>query len=165
MSYFGTCKCTGPGYCQRHGINKNAAWVRLCRTDKKYWDAWEKGTGPGQNIVARTVEVIWSGVGDILARRFSALGIVPVPGCPCKDVQHKLNGMSIPAIESDVNGWASRLQRSAKKWKELKGGAWAFIPTPPMWLCRRVLEDAIREAKGQITADVPTSKDEATDTV
>lgn len=153
-SNFNTCECTGPGFCQRHGINKNATWVRLCKISKSYWDAWERGQGPGQlPVVARQAEIIYSGIGDILARRFSSLGIVPVPGCPCKDVQRKLNSMPVSSVESNLEGLAKDLQRSAKKWKELKGGVWNFIPTPPLWLCRRVIEDACKEVKGQLSSE------------
>lgn len=36
--------------CTRHGINKPDHWITLCKTNEAYFDAWEKGTGPGQNI-------------------------------------------------------------------------------------------------------------------
>lgn len=42
------CTCTTPGFCKRHGIEKSAHWVHLCQTEKSYFDAWEKGRGPGQ---------------------------------------------------------------------------------------------------------------------
>lgn len=35
-------------YCTRHGIKKPQSWIKLCKTNKAYFNAWEKGTGPGQ---------------------------------------------------------------------------------------------------------------------
>jgi hypothetical protein len=48
MSHVNDCQCTGPGWCERHQVNKTAAWVRLCQTNQRYWIAWEEGRGPGQ---------------------------------------------------------------------------------------------------------------------
>ena len=42
------CVCEGPGYCQRHGVEKNDGWWRLCRGKPKYFAAWEAHRGPGQ---------------------------------------------------------------------------------------------------------------------
>jgi len=45
-SLTGCEKCNG--FCARHGIYKHPPWVRLCQTKQAYFDAWERGTGPGQ---------------------------------------------------------------------------------------------------------------------
>lgn len=37
-------------YCTRHGIKKPQSWIKLCKTNKAYFNAWEKGTGPGQVV-------------------------------------------------------------------------------------------------------------------
>lgn len=100
---------------------------------------------------------IFSGIGDILARRFEKIGFVPIPGCPCKQVQSELNATSPAAVMSDIDGWATKVQRSARRWKELKGGIWNFIPAPPIWLCKRVIEDAVKEAQGLKSADEDTA--------
>jgi len=45
-----SCECDGPGFCQRHGIMKSVHWWHLCQTSEKYFQAWEDGRGPGQNL-------------------------------------------------------------------------------------------------------------------
>jgi glycosyltransferase involved in cell wall biosynthesis len=42
------CNCEHPGWCERHGIRKTAHWHHLCKTNERYFNAWEKGCGPGQ---------------------------------------------------------------------------------------------------------------------
>ena len=49
------CTCVIPegekrGWCDRHKMRKTAQWVRLCQSHDGYWEAWEHGHGPGQNI-------------------------------------------------------------------------------------------------------------------
>jgi hypothetical protein len=63
------CECEKAGFCFRHGIKKGRAWHRLCQTKEHYFQAWEKGKGPGQRkpdltIVKHTVVI--RGVGSIL---------------------------------------------------------------------------------------------------
>jgi hypothetical protein len=43
------CECPVAGYCQRHKITKGSGWHQLCQTKQSYFDAWEAGTGPGQD--------------------------------------------------------------------------------------------------------------------
>ena len=43
------CVCETPGFCKRHGVEKTAHLHKLCQTNKRYWNAWEAGRGPGQN--------------------------------------------------------------------------------------------------------------------
>lgn len=157
------CICNGPGFCERHQVNKTDNWHRLCKTNKAYFEAWEKGVGPGQ-VAHLTDDTTYmhaprfnSGIGDTLAARFSALDIEPIPGCPCKDVQNKLNELTPEQVLSDVTGWATKLQKSARRWKELKGGIWSIIPVPPLWLCKRVIEDACKQVKGLMSAEELTS--------
>jgi len=47
------CTCPLAGYCDRHQTEKNEHWHRLCQTHFGYYDAWERGRGPGQ---VRSVE-------------------------------------------------------------------------------------------------------------
>lgn len=42
------CQCTGPGWCERHKLQKSAHMVHLCQTRQNYLQAWEEGRGPGQ---------------------------------------------------------------------------------------------------------------------
>lgn len=150
------CECTIPtgGFCERHQVEKPAHFVKLCQTNLVYFRAWEQGRGPGQNMGAvnpKQKPKINSRIGDILASKFESLGIVPVPGCPCHAVQKALNEVTPEAALSNIDHWTHALQRSARKWKELKGGIWNFVPTPPLMLCKKVLLDAIEEAKGTPT--------------
>ena len=50
------CECTGPGWCERHQVNKAEHWVHLCQTRENYFQAWEEGRGPGQIILDTTNE-------------------------------------------------------------------------------------------------------------
>jgi hypothetical protein len=157
------CVCDIPngGYCKRHGIQKSAHWVVLCTTRPKYFQAWEDGYGPGQNMPRiRVRESINSHIGDIIARRFERIGFHPIPGCPCKDIQNRLNSMTPESVLSDLEGWTRKLRGSARKWKELKGGIWNIIPSPPLWVCRRVLEDACSEARGLLSEEDVTVLEE-----
>jgi len=47
------CECESPGWCERHQCNKPAAMFLLCRTRQEYFQLWEEGTGPGQNVAAK----------------------------------------------------------------------------------------------------------------
>lgn len=152
------CPIINGGFCERHQAIKSITWVKLCTSKEKYFLAWESGKGPGQeNVIRRQRDIkrqkFNSNIGNILARRFESIGIKAIQGCPCKNLQNRLNSMSPESILSDVKGWSQRLRLSAKKWKELKGGVWNYIPTPPLWLCQRVLEDAIKEAQGRKDAE------------
>jgi hypothetical protein len=47
------CSCNPPVdgnvfFCERHQCEKTLHWFRLCSTKAKYFNAWEKGRGPGQ---------------------------------------------------------------------------------------------------------------------
>jgi hypothetical protein len=42
------CECPIAGYCPRHKCEKVPHWHWLCKTQPDYFDAWERGEGPGQ---------------------------------------------------------------------------------------------------------------------
>lgn len=48
------CECDGPKdserwfWCSRHKCEKTAGWREKCRTNVRYFQAWEEGRGPGQ---------------------------------------------------------------------------------------------------------------------
>ena len=44
------CECPLSGYCNRHKINKNQTEHRLCSTDIRYFDMWEKKASNAQPI-------------------------------------------------------------------------------------------------------------------
>ena len=50
MSFDNGCECTIPtgGFCERHGVEKTPGLVNRCKTNLKYWLAWEEGRGPRQ---------------------------------------------------------------------------------------------------------------------
>jgi hypothetical protein len=62
------CDILHGGYCERHGVEKSPHLVRLCRTNERYYLAWEEGRGPGQN--KRPL-----GLGDMVASGLGAIGI------------------------------------------------------------------------------------------
>lgn len=45
-----TCSCDTHGKCERHGIKKHPGWFKLCQTNQLFTDAWDNGTGPGQQL-------------------------------------------------------------------------------------------------------------------
>ena len=83
------CQCTGPGWCERHQMLKTTALVRMCKTNKKYWDAWESGAGPGRYSAvasaAGTAPAPDGGPGTELTRLLAKVGIKYTENCPCKD--------------------------------------------------------------------------------
>lgn len=42
------CSCPVAGFCNRHLIQKNEQWHKLCQTNPNYRAAWDSWTGPGQ---------------------------------------------------------------------------------------------------------------------
>jgi hypothetical protein len=44
------CECSGPGFCPRHHCEKTPHWHYLCQTRADYFQLWEEGRGPGQNL-------------------------------------------------------------------------------------------------------------------
>lgn len=44
-----SCPLAGSGFCERHGVHKSPHLVHLCKTDERYYAAWEEGRGIGQN--------------------------------------------------------------------------------------------------------------------
>ena len=45
------CECPLAGYCNRHEVDKNAHLHKLCQTNIKYYNLWEKCKGPLQSFV------------------------------------------------------------------------------------------------------------------
>lgn len=42
------CECREAGWCDRHKMFKTPNLVALCQCSDKYFNAWERGEGPGQ---------------------------------------------------------------------------------------------------------------------
>lgn len=92
----------------------------------------------GRKHVVAKVE---SKVGDLLSSKFKSIGIEATKGCSCKAVQRELNSHSPQDILNNLEHWAAVVQRSARKWKQVKGGIWNVIPTPPISYFRRLLKE------------------------
>lgn len=95
------CVCKEPGWCVRHQCHKHARWHELCQTDEGYFEAWEAGRGPGQNLPvvrpeARVKKPSKYGWGDAVTVALKSIGITeerykevkqmfglpPTCGCP-----------------------------------------------------------------------------------
>jgi hypothetical protein len=48
-----SCECPLPGYCQRHRCDKPDSLHRLCQTEPRFFDLWERGLGPNQSQSSR----------------------------------------------------------------------------------------------------------------
>lgn len=139
------CPIAEGGYCERHGVNKTKEWVQLCRRKPKYWRAWEVGRGIGQ-MASQELIPHNSHIGDLIERRLEAWGMHPVPGCQCPLLKWAMNVAPADEVLSELSKWVSALKKSAKRWKEVKGGAWRLVPAPPRWLCRKVIREAAEES-------------------
>jgi hypothetical protein len=45
------CECLESGFCPRHRCVKPPHWHHLCLTHSGYFQLWEEGRGPGQNLL------------------------------------------------------------------------------------------------------------------
>lgn len=90
------CCCSGPGWCERHQIDKSETMFRHCQLDRsesiKYWRAWEQGqlgaTAP------ETPELLARGLGDRVAKAIERTTRGRVKSCGgCKKRQGALNRM------------------------------------------------------------------------
>ena len=45
------CECPLAGFCNRHGINKNEHFHKLCENHPGYFNMWDECRGPGQEFV------------------------------------------------------------------------------------------------------------------
>ena len=50
-----TCVCKLAGYCERHRIDKTQHLFKRCQ-DGTFFDAWEAGRGPGQQVEAKATD-------------------------------------------------------------------------------------------------------------
>ncbi len=56
------CECASAGYCARHKCDKPAHFAMLCRTHFGYFEQYEQGIGPGQNLPPAQFTL---GLGDV----------------------------------------------------------------------------------------------------
>lgn len=58
------CECEESGFCARHQCHKVAHFHHLCRSNIGYFEQYEKGIGPGQNLKPPPLTI---GIGDVVA--------------------------------------------------------------------------------------------------
>lgn len=46
------CECPLAGFCKKHDVEKNSHLHKLCQTNVKYFNLWEKCKGPLQNFLS-----------------------------------------------------------------------------------------------------------------
>lgn len=51
------CDCSGPGWCARHGIEKDRYWFQMCRRLPALFENWNRGLGPLQNAYDRNKRI------------------------------------------------------------------------------------------------------------
>ena len=72
------CQCHGPGFCERHKVQKGERWFQLCQTRDDYFQAWEAGTGPGQpkpQSVVKPPKKKPAGWGDAVTTALKKIGV------------------------------------------------------------------------------------------
>ena len=50
------CQCNSNAttiWCERHHVQKSVHWQHLCATSEEYFQAWEEGRGPGQEVTKK----------------------------------------------------------------------------------------------------------------
>ncbi|MBN72689.1 MAG: hypothetical protein CME32_25830 [Gimesia sp.] len=65
------CECAAPGWCERHQCKKHPHFHRLCQTRTDYFDLWERGAGPGQNLQSVTESLDESSEPGIMRKAFN----------------------------------------------------------------------------------------------
>jgi hypothetical protein len=115
-----TCECNCAGYCERHKVNKTNLLHRKCQEGGEFWQAWEKGRGPGQDREQAPIPAKPMGVGSHLKRILSLDGYAAYGGCGCTDRAVTMNAWG-PAKcrdkREEIVGWL--LQEANKRnWLE-----------------------------------------------
>lgn len=111
------CQCERPGWCERHGMNKSPHLHMLCRNNQRYFDAWEAGIGPGQNIDPneRSQQVPREGVGWEMLRVLYRFGIHSrSKGCGCSDKLGFMNKWGVDACVARIPTIVAWLAKEAK---------------------------------------------------
>lgn len=105
------CRCRGdevPGphgtfWCQYHQCRKTQHYRDLCRGMPGYRKLWNEGHGPGQGLPNAESQPATEGLGDVVARWMSAVGVTEEnykaikqmfglpPRCNCKGRKEWLN--------------------------------------------------------------------------
>ncbi|WP_198000923.1 glycosyltransferase [Gimesia fumaroli] len=65
------CECASPGWCERHQCKKHPHFHKLCQTRTDYFELWEKGAGPGQNLQQATDISVESSEPGLMRKAFN----------------------------------------------------------------------------------------------
>ena len=65
------CECAAPGWCERHQCKKHPHFHKLCQTRSDYFQLWEKGAGPGQNLQTETSDSVESSEPGLMRKAFN----------------------------------------------------------------------------------------------
>ncbi|QDU10755.1 glycosyltransferase [Gimesia aquarii] len=65
------CECAEPGWCERHQCKKHPHFHKLCQTRTDYFELWEKGAGPGQNLQAVSENSVESSEPGMMRKAFN----------------------------------------------------------------------------------------------
>jgi hypothetical protein len=139
------CQCTEAGWCERHQVQKSEHLVALCQGNESYFDAWEKGRGPGQlkrdpNAKARVIQRPRPshGPGTELKKLLKLFGIFSKGGCDCAKhamVMDQMGpGRCLEKIDTII-GWLE---------KEAKARHLPFVRAAAMVLVKRAISNAKR---------------------
>ena len=116
------CTCDRPGWCERHHMKKSPHLHMLCRNNQSYFDAWENGSGPGQNGPPRGVsqQIPKIGVGWELRRVLERFGIhSKAKGCGCRDKLGFMNKWGVDACVARIPTIVAWLAKEAKAQQQL----------------------------------------------
>lgn len=62
-----------------------------------------------------------SGIGDCLKKYFDSIGAKQTPGCPCKDIQAKLNKRSPEQVAKEIESWVGDILENVKNLSGVAG--------------------------------------------
>tara|TARA_R110000868_G_C10934166_1_gene766585 strand:- start:911 stop:2827 length:1917 start_codon:yes stop_codon:yes gene_type:complete len=65
------CECAAPGWCERHQCKKHPHFHKLCQNRGDYFELWEKGAGPGQNLQSVSEDSVKSSEPGIMRKAFN----------------------------------------------------------------------------------------------
>lgn len=110
-----------------------------CRTDARFWQAWERGKGPKQATASKERNIKQPGPGDYLAKALHDRGYKMRGGCGCEDKVAQMNRWGLAKCRQKIDTIEGWLVASAKK------HAWAAKIALGLPLTREVVRAKIRE--------------------
>lgn len=170
------CECPIAGFCERHKRMKGAHLHKLCSTNQKYYDHWEKISGlqppqfkltnrvspPGKVSKAQFFKSVFAGLrsmasntstkpGDSLHYYLDSFGLKITAGCSCTDKIKLMNEWGSAKCLENVNKIAFWLKQEA------------IVRSLPfnMFLVKQLIKFAINKAmlneKLASSVDVPSN--------